>query len=251
MKPENTKRLTSICLAVLSVIFVLIPFVLNEGMPSENRFPNMIGFFSLFFCFSAIVVGVIAIIIGRSVKFRAGIIGGYIGAGIPAFLLIMLVLGFMLTISTGRVPCKIDMQDFSSMIQQYCKLNKGALPEAEAWCDQLFTSVENESIDSSFWFPNSIGFTYGPDEKKINYAFNKNLDGYRLADIDRQTVLLFETNPGWNQNGTSEIMLPEGHPGYYILIEGGAHFLFVGPDSTLTVKFIKNSEIDSLNWDVN
>ncbi len=183
---------------------------------------------------------------GRSVKFKTGVIGGYIGAGFSVYCLLVSLLMFACTSSDGRSHCFYEMQELSSAIEQYCKQNKGYLPEAEAWCDQLVKTVEYPKFFSIS--PPSELYVNTPIRKISEFAFNKNLDGYRLSDIDRQTVLLFETDRGWNQNGTSDILLPKGHIGYYVLIEGGYHFVFVGPDSTLTVEFVKNSNIDSLNW---
>ncbi|MHC4293155.1 MAG: hypothetical protein ACYSTX_02585, partial [Planctomycetota bacterium] len=37
-------------------------------------------------------------------------------------------------------------------------------------------------------------------------AFNKNLDGMRLLDVDKNTVLLFEAKGGWNLAGGKELM---------------------------------------------
>lgn len=247
MTSENTKRLTSICLVVLSVILGVVAIVIKWVLPPENQYPNIYGVFILLFWFAAFAIGILAIIYGRLVKFRAGVIVGCVGVGFSVLLFILLHIGFLLSVSASRMPCQRAMQNLSSVMQQYCRQNEGSLPDAERWCNQLVKSVKNGRV---FWHPYWSGkIIRGPNGEISNFAFNENLDGYRLADIDRQTVLLFETDAGWNQNGTSDILLPKVHPGYYVLIEGGAHFLFVGPDSTFTVKFIKNSEIDSLNWE--
>lgn len=244
MKSENAKRLMSIYLGGLSLILGAVALVIPYSTP-EHRFPNIHGFFILLSWFAAIAIGILAIKIGRSVKFKTGVIGGCIGVGFSAFFFIIMHLLFLPTISDGRMHCHREMQHLTSAIQQYCKQNEGSLPNAETWCDQLVETIEYGKFFSGTW---GTDVTYGSGGAISEFAFNKNLDGYRLADINRKTVLLFETDRGWNQNSTSDILLPEGHPGYYVLFEGGSHFLFVGPDSTLTVEFIKNSEIDSVNW---
>ncbi len=248
MASENTKRSKSICLGVLSIILVVVWIVidiLDDVIAPENQYPNIYGILIILFWFAAIAIGVLAIIIGLSNKCTTGVIGGGIGAGFSAFISLASPLMFVSTISSGRYPCQQEMQHLSSAIEQYCKQNEGYLPDAEAWYDQLLKIVEYKNYYSN---PSRNDVITGPNGEVSVFAFNKNLDGYRLADIDRQTVLLFETDRGWNQNGTSDILLPEGHPGYYVLIEGGCHFVFVGPDSTLTVEFVKSSKIDSLNW---
>lgn len=246
MTSENTKRSKSICLGVLSIILGVMPFVIDGVEPPESRHPNIYGTLIVLSCFAAIAIGILAIIIGLSDKCTTGVIGGCIGGGFTAYCFLAMLYLYACTISSFRPSCQRAMQNLSSVIQQYCEQNEGHLPDAEAWCNQLVESVENGRV---FLYQRWSGkINRGPDGEISNYALNKNLDGYRLADIDRKTVLLFETDPGWNQNGTSDILLPEGHPGYYVLIEGGCHFVFVGPDSTLTVEFVKSSKINSLNW---
>jgi hypothetical protein len=248
MTSENTKRSKSMCLGVLSMILgvvsVAIPVVYDVIAP-ENQFPNIYGILIILSWFAAIAIGISAIIIGRSVKFKRGVIGGYIGVGFSAFFFLSSLFLYVCTISDGRFHCQHEIQYLSSAIQQYCKQNEGYFPDEEAWCDQLLKIVEYKDYYSN---PSRNDVTIGPNGEISDFAFNKNLDGYRLADFDHKTVLLFETERGWNQNGISDILLPEGHPGYYVFIEGGYHFVFVGPDSTLTVEFVKNSKIDRLNW---
>lgn len=247
MTPENTKRLTSICLAVLSVTLGFVAGLIEEAMPPKSRFPNIYGAFILLSLLAAIAIGVLAIIVGRSVKCKSGIVAGCIAVVLIALPFLLSHYLFVCTISDQRFSCKRGLQELHSAMEQYCNQNEGRLLNAKKWSDQLVESVGTKNVFNYQHWSGEI--TRGPNGELSNYGYNNNLDGYRLADIDRQTVLVFEAEPGWNQNGTSNILLPEGHPGYYVLIEGGAHFLFVGPDSTFTVKFIKNSEIGSLNWE--
>lgn len=252
MKSEKTKRLTTICLGLLSIILGVVPyvslFIRTQKSEVSIQTTEMYWTFIQLSWFAAIAIGILAIKTGCSVKFKTGVVLGRFGAGIGAFLFVVNLLMFVCTISDGRQTCIYDLRYLNSAIQQYCKQNEGALPNAEVWCDKILESVENRKLFTTFRGSSSQDMTYVPEGKISNFAFNKNLDGYRLSDIDRQTVLLFETDPGWNQNGTSDILLPEEHPGYTVLIDGGSHFLFVGPDSTITVKFIKNSKIDNLDW---
>ncbi|MHC4999502.1 MAG: hypothetical protein ACYTE1_01565, partial [Planctomycetota bacterium] len=106
--------------------------------------------------------------------------------------------------------------------------------------------VENFSMDA-FHGTYSVN-PYHESVKQSGFAFNKNLGGCKLSDIDRKTVLLFHADRGWNQNGTSAILPSSRYMGFWPFFEGGSPFAFIGPDSTFTVKFINNSEIDSLNW---
>ena len=143
------------------------------------------------------------------------------------------------------------MQTLSNAIKEYCEQNDGTLPNADIWCDQLMDLKENGVKDLSvdaFQSGSHIEYESGISIKE-GYAFNKNLDGFKLSEIDRPTVLLFETDFCWDQNGTSDMLPLPVHSGYWPFYARGYHFVFVGPNSTFTVEFVKNSELGSLNWD--
>ncbi|MCK4997882.1 MAG: hypothetical protein KAS23_00050 [Anaerohalosphaera sp.] len=248
VKSEKRKRLISLCLGILSLMLGVPPYLICV-LHWELLFPEYDNFLVLFW-FAAIATGLLATKTARAVKFKPGIILGRIGFGISTFLFLLMLLLFAETISDGRMTCSREMQDLSSVTQQYSEHNEGTLPDADTWCDQLLESAGDLEIFERFeaWISSSDSNVSYSHEIITRYAININLDSYRLADIDRQTVLMFETDIGWNQNGTSDILVPEGHPGFWPFFEGGYHFIFVGPDSTFTVKFIKNSELDSLNW---
>lgn len=252
MKSEKTKRRTSVWLGVMSLALGVVPYVISvmtQEVQALERIHNEYQFFLMPFWFASIAMGVLAIITAHSAKFKVGVVLGRIGVGVTVFFFLGTLLLFFGTISDGRVHCCFEMQDLSNATLKYCKQNKGTLPDADAWCDQLIGLAENiEVYYSQKFLVGGHDLDGIPDGRISTFAFNKNLDGYRLADIDRQTVLLFETNLGWNQNGTSAILRPEGHSGFWPFIDSGYHFVLVGPGATFTVKFIKHSNLDSLNW---
>lgn len=197
--------------------------------------------------FALAVLGVLAVIAGVISRFKAGVVLGAIGAGLCAFLCFLAIVIVGKGIGSREI-CYHEIQVLTRAIQEYCEQNEGTLPDADSWCDQLVESAGNEAYFSIGSF---LGGRRGPSsnsEKRSCFAFNENLDGYRLSEIDRPTVLLFETDFGWNQNSTSALLPARGHPGYWPFVEGGYHFVLVGPDSTFTVEFVKDSELKSLNW---
>jgi hypothetical protein len=40
---------------------------------------------------------------------------------------------------------------------------------------------------------------------------NRNLEGKKLHQVNQETILLFETNEGWNANGTQEALVSRKH----------------------------------------
>ena len=71
-------------------------------------------------------------------------------------------------------------------------------------------------------------------EGKSHYAMNPNCEPNSPAD----TVLLFETEGGWNQFGGPEILTTENHNGE------GCNILFNGG----YVEFVKTKNLDKLKW---
>lgn len=258
-KSEKTTCRKSLCLGIMSVtigiislVLGVVPYVISvmtQEVQALERIHNEYQFFLVPFWFASIAIGVLAIITAHSAKFKVAVVLGCIGVGVTVLFFLGTLFLFFGTISDGRVHCCFEMQDLSNATLKYCEQNEGTLPGADAWCDQLIGLAENaEEYYSQKFLVGGHDLDAIPDGRISDFAFNKNLDGYRLADINRPTVLLFETNPGWNQNGTSAILASKGHPGFWPFAEGGYHFILVGPHSTFTVKFIKNSELDSLNW---
>ena len=75
------------------------------------------------------------------------------------------------------------------------------LPPADKWCDALYPYVKNERIFRCLALPLD---EYG-------YAFNKNLDGISLADVEfpAQTVLFFESTLGTRNAADTGKSLPD------------------------------------------
>lgn len=75
----------------------------------------------------------------------------------------------------------------------------------------------------------------GKSEGKCNYAMNRYIEN---SNMSPDIVLLFETEPGWNQFGGPEILSTGNHRGE------GCNILF----SDGYAKFVKTEEINSLKW---
>ncbi|MBN2377126.1 MAG: hypothetical protein JXD22_12035 [Sedimentisphaerales bacterium] len=250
MKPEKTKRRTSLCLGILSLLTGGLSVVVGSmGLlgGQGNVFDVPLDYRVLLW-FVLAVLGVLAVISGLISRFKVGVVLGAIGAVLCTFVcfLAFVIVGKGIAL---KAICYHDLQILTRAMQEYCEQNEGTLPDADAWCDQLVESAESEEYFSIGSF---LGGRRGPSsnsEKRSCFAFNKNLGGYRLSEIDRPTVLLFETRDfGWNQNGTLASLPSTTHPGFYPFIERGAHFVLVLPDSTFLTIFCEKSELDSLNW---
>ena len=259
MKSEKTKRRKS--LYVLSLVLGGVPCVIGlialfdstdnlfdvpfDG--TNSLFNISLDYWVLLWIVLA-VLGILAIITGLISKFKVGVVLGVISA---VFCTLLCLGSFFIIVESisSQVMCRRSMEILGNAIQKYCEQNEGILPAADTWCDQLLGSVEDENEEAGLIFVlEGHGIVGYNGEKMIRLAMNNYLDGCKISEIDRQTVLLFETDFGWNQNGTLTTLPPKSPPVFRPFLEGGYRFIFVGPDSTFTVKFITNSELDSLNW---
>lgn len=107
-------------------------------------------------------------------------------------------------------------------------------PEPNQWCDALMRDRDNNSyVSDEEMRENFICPTAG--EGKSDYALNPNC----RPDSPRDTVLLFETEAGWNQHGGPELFTFDNHNP-----KGGCVLI-----NDYTVKFIRTTEeLWQLRW---
>ena len=136
---------------------------------------------------------------------------------------------------------RADMQAFEEPVDNQLKLayhelqfyaiaNDGTLPAAERWIDALFENNEYLS-KSDFQVTDS-------SEPKGNcrIAFNSNLGGKKLQDIESDVVLLFESDGGWNLNGTSELLDQTNDRYLRILLADGQTYTYISGEEYVDVR---------------
>ena len=128
--------------------------------------------FEVLFWFSSIVVGILAIITGCSSKFVVSVFLGSIGILFSVLSFLGVLYLSLLSNSTGRDPCFVDMKTLSIATQNYCEQNGGTLPDADVWCDQFLESVENVEYFSLETFSGSVGLSHNPGKNRSAFAFN-------------------------------------------------------------------------------
>ncbi|MDP6903926.1 MAG: hypothetical protein QF406_05725 [Verrucomicrobiota bacterium] len=78
--------------------------------------------------------------------------------------------------------------------------NDGRLPAADKWCDAILREVGSPMVFASSQDPVSVNMAKS-GQKVSSYAFNKALSGKNLNEVNPQTVIVFETDLGWNGSG--------------------------------------------------
>lgn len=132
----------------------------------------------------------------------------------------------------NRSSCASNLSTLRAYIRSYHR-TKRTYPQADIWCDAIAEAEQigrlgNAHVTSFFQCP-------GRPEAKSSYAMNPDCG----ADSPPDTVLLFETKPGWNQHGGPELFTFDNHDP-----KGGSVWLNDG-----TVKFIRTEkELKQLRW---
>ena len=78
--------------------------------------------------------------------------------------------------------------------------NDGLLPDADKWSDAILREVGTSLSFASPLDPATVTLAE-EGEKVSSYAFNAALSGKKLNELNPDTVLIFETDLGWNGSG--------------------------------------------------
>ena len=100
-----------------------------------------------------------------------------------------------------NIQCMNNVKQLNLGLMMYADDNKNLFPAGTAWCDATLSYVKNGSI---YLCPQ------GKPGQRSHYALNARLVGHEMKDIQApaQTVLIFETDGGWNLAGGRELLPP-------------------------------------------
>ncbi|MHC4741235.1 MAG: hypothetical protein ACYS8Z_04960 [Planctomycetota bacterium] len=132
-----------------------------------------------------------------------------------------------------RLYCGTNMSGLGKALQSYADDFDGNLPPSEKWCDLL---VEHGEVSLRSFLCKSVD----ANEGQSCYAMNKNVIATKLSALAGDVVLLFEANPGWNQVGGPEMLIPDVHhgKGCNVLLADGR------------VEYVKSDRIGRLKWEI-
>ncbi len=127
-----------------------------------------------------------------------------------------------------RMTCGTNLSSLGKAMIIYANDYDDMFPTPSEWCDLL---IEHAEVVPQLFC--CKGAPQGP----CNYAMNENVAKLGV-NAPPDMVLLFETEPGWNQVGGPEILTTDNHQ------SEGCNVLFVDGH----VEFVKASELYRLRW---
>ena len=97
-----------------------------------------------------------------------------------------------------NITCMNNVRQINLAVLMHAQSNTNTCPPAATWCDSIQNSVVSANV---------FKCKAGNDTHRCHYAFNAKLDGLNMDDIKNPalTVLVFETDGGWNISGGSEL----------------------------------------------
>lgn len=127
------------------------------------------------------------------------------------------------------INCVNNVKQLSLAVRIYSTDNNDKFPASTNWCD---ATLNNAGTPKIYVCP-------GAPTLQSGYAFNAKLSGLEEDKIDPNTVLIFESDAGWNANGGKELMITQPrHSNRYIigLADG-------------SVQQMTEAQVKQLRWD--
>jgi len=205
----------------------------------------VLGILGFFTCGITALVGLILGIIAMiNVKNSGGRLGGkgialagVIVSGVFLFLIPLLILPAMLLPALAKakqkaqeINCVNNEKQLGLAIRIYSGDNKDQFPPAATWCDAIKPMVGSERI---------LKCPAVNSGSRCDYAFNAKLSGLDVGKVNPQTVMLFESNGGWNANGGPELLIGSArHAGMVVVTFADG-----------SVQQLRESQLGTLRWD--
>jgi prepilin-type processing-associated H-X9-DG protein len=181
----------------------------------------VLGILGLFTCGATALVGLILGIMALvkvsnsqgALRGKGLALAGTIVSGV--FLLLIPVMAAMLLPALAaakqkamQINCLNNERQLALAVKMYAGDNANHLPPAATWCDAIKTAVGSERV---FKCPAAN------ESSRCDYAFNAKLDGMDVNKVDPQTVMIFESDAGWDAHGGPELQALR-HRGHYMVV---------------------------------
>jgi prepilin-type processing-associated H-X9-DG protein len=188
-----------------------------------------------------LILGIIALVRISKSKGQLGGQGLALAGTIvsAAFLLLLPITAAMLLPALAKakqkasaIQCMNNVKQLNLGLIMYATDNKDVFPAGSNWCDAVMPYIKNSP---TFLCPQ------GKPGQRCHYAFNARLAGHEMKDVQSpaQTVLIFETDGGWNVAGDRELLpATPRHSGAYAVgfVDGHA-------------EMVRSARLGQLRWE--
>ena len=224
---EAKKKTSKLTVTSLVCLVIVVVYWFVAGFVDFEPLAIIAGVFLMI----TLVSGIAALVrIKSSKNLLTGEWYAIAGIFISLFLIIFLWIGSRPRSIAYRMPCGTNLSNIGRAMLIYAQDHNGRYPEPSQWCDLLLKSGEitEKQLKCSANKNKNV---------RCTYAMNPNCEFNSPPD----TVLVFETEGGWNQFGGFELLTINNHNGNGCnILHNDAHVSFenVTPITAST----------SLNW---
>ena len=210
----------------------------TSGLAIAALVLGILGFLSCgVLALPGLIVGIIAITsIRRSNGQLAGeglAIAGTIASGVAAAMCLLVLPAILFPVfarareAARTSTCMANARQVANAMQMYATDYDGRLPIGANWCDAVRPKVKSAEL---FECPSL------PDQKS-GYGYNAILSGARLNDAmaSPSTVLIFESNGGWNLSGGKSSLVSQPRHGGNVFGFVDSHVAKISPENLGTV----------------
>lgn len=201
----------------------------------------VLGILGLFTCGVTALVGLILGIIALvkvsnsagALRGRGIALAGIIVSGV--FLLMVPVMAAMLLPALGaakqramQISCMSNEKQLALGLILYSSDHTN-YPPAATWCEAIKSTVGSDRV---FKCPSA------DPSSRCDYAFNAKLDGLDASKINPQTVVIFESDSGWDAHGGPELLASRHRAKSSVVAFADGH-----------VELVTEGRFNSLRWD--
>ena len=203
----------------------------------------VLGILGLFTCgitaLFGLILGIIALVKAKQNRSTLGVNGialaGVIVSAIFVFMIPIFAAILLPALAAAKqkaqtINCVNNEKQLALAVKIYSGDHNGQFPLAATWCDALKVDVGSEKV---------FKCVAANSSSRCDYAFNAKLGGMEESKIAPDTVMIFESEGGWNANGGPELMI--GKPRHARL--------FVVAFADGSVQQLRESQLNTLRWD--
>ena len=187
-----------------------------------------------------LILGIVAMVkIGKSqgqLRGKGLALAGMITSGAAIVLIPILAAMLLPALASAKqkaleINCMNNEKQMALAVIIYSNDHTNHFPPAATWCDAIKTSIGSEYV---------FRCAAADSTNRCDYAFNSKLDGLELGKVNPKSVVIFESDAGWNASGGSELLPAKArHLGkYYVVAFADGH-----------VEAVPQSRLNTLRWD--
>lgn len=168
---------------------------------------------------------------GRGFAIAGVVVSSVLFLLLPIFAAMLLPALAKARVRAQTVQCVNNARQLCLAVRMYSIDHKDTFPSAERWCDAITNAVGSPKVFQCSADPGS----------RCAFAFNAKLGDKKEGEVNPQTVMIFESNAGWNASGDVGQLEPHKH-------SDSRHIVIIGLADG-SVQQVKQAELGSLRWD--